>query len=40
MGGKKPVLEKLIGVNDFVATGEVPGNIVSVCKCGRMVLPE
>jgi hypothetical protein len=34
-GGKKTVLEKLIGANDFVATGEVPGNIVSVRKSGH-----
>lgn len=31
---KKTLLEKLIGANDFAATGEVPGNTVSVRKCG------
>jgi hypothetical protein len=33
--GEKTVLEKLIGANDFAATGEVPGNTVSVRKSGH-----
>jgi hypothetical protein len=28
------VFEKLIGANDFAATGQMPGNTVSVCKSG------